>query len=189
MRTLKGFPPRYKTAEPLIGEEWHTTYANVIQVINNCGIALLYGGHGTGKTRMAYEIAQNCNPRNSTTTSGGSIVRERPAVYTTAVGMFMDFRDTYRRDSEISEKRLMATYQDAALLVIDEIQDRGETPFEDTKLTAVIDARYMVDRPTLLISNHDRKRFAQTFSQAVLDRIHENGKGFAFDWSSYRIKP
>lgn len=188
MRTLKGFPTRYKTAKPLTGDKWDKTYSSVMEVINDGGIALLYGGHGTGKTRMAYEIAQKCAPRNGTAISG-SIIRERPAVYTTAVGMFMDFRDTYRRDSEISEKKLMASYQDAALLVIDEIQDRGETPFEDTKLTAVIDARYMVDRPTLLISNHDRKRFAQTFSQAVIDRIHENGKGFAFDWSSYRIKP
>lgn len=188
MRILKGFPTRYKTAEAPTGDEWIATFKDAMDVVNNAGIALFYGTHGTGKTRMAYEIAMHCNPRNGTAVSGGSIVRDRPALYTTAVGMFMDFRDTYRKDSEISEKKLMASYQDAALLVIDEIQDRGETPFEDTKLTAVIDARYMVDRPTLLISNHDRKRFAQTFSLAVLNRIQENGKGFEFDWNSYRTK-
>ena len=188
MRILKGFPTRYKSAEAPTGDEWIATFTDALAIINGSGIALFYGAHGTGKTRMAYEIALNCSPRNATSIAGGSIVRDRPAIYTTAVGMFMDFRDTYRKDSEISEKKLMASYADASLLVIDEIQDRGETTFEDTKLTAVIDARYMVDRPTLLISNFDRKRFAQTLSPAVLNRIQENGKGFEFNWNSYRTK-
>lgn len=188
MKILKGFPARYKTAEAPIGEEWIATFTDALPLVNNGGIVLFFGAHGTGKTRMAYEIAMHCNPRNGTSIVGGSIVRDRPALYTTAVGMFMDFRDTYRRDSEISEKKLMASYTDASLLVIDEIQDRGETIFEDTKLTAVIDSRYMADRPTLLISNFDRKRFAQTLSPAVLNRIQENGKGFEFNWNSYRNK-
>jgi DNA replication protein DnaC len=186
MRILKGFPTRYKDIAPPSGDEWLATFNAALPLINNGGIALFYGAHGTGKTRMAYELAMRCQPKNGTCIAGGSIVRDRPAIYTTAVGMFMDFRDTYRKDSDISEKKLMASYADAALLVIDEIQDRGETIFEDTKLTAVIDARYMVDRPTILVSNFDRKRFAQTLSPAVLNRIQENGKGFEFNWNSYR---
>jgi DNA replication protein DnaC len=98
----------------------------------------------------------------------------------------MDIRDTFRRDSEHSEKKIIDSLTDAAILVIDEIQERGETPFEDRKLTQIIDARYMEERPTILISNHSRENFAKTLSPAVLDRIRENGLGLHFNWKSYR---
>lgn len=185
MTKLSNFPLRYRDAGELRGDEWHTTYQDALPIVNGGGIALFYGNHGTGKSRMAYEIAKKCNPPNGTY-KRGAIVMEYPCVYTTAVELFMDIRDTYRRESEKSEKAVIQHFTEAALLVIDEIQERGETEFEDRKLTAIIDARYRDNKPTILISNYDRKRFASSLSPAVLDRIRENGKGFCFDWASYR---
>jgi DNA replication protein DnaC len=114
------------------------------------------------------------------------ITKSLPAIYTTAVNMFMDIRETYGSKSERSEKQIVSELSEAALLVIDEIQERGETQFEDRKLTQIIDARYMDGRPTILISNYSRQDFAKTLSPAVLDRIRENGKGMHFDWPSHR---
>ena len=189
MNYLKGFPKRYKLAELPTGELWWDGYNKTLETINNGGIALLYGKHGTGKTRMGYELANVCTPTNNQTTVGmgsGMVKRDLPCLYTTAVNLFMDIRETYRKESEKTERMVVNEYTSAKLLVIDEIQDRGETAFEDQKLTAIIDARYMDNKPTLLISNHDRKRFAESLSPAVLDRIRENGCGVHFSWESYR---
>ena len=189
MNYLKGFPKRYKDSVTPTGIEWWEGFYRTLETINNGGIALLYGKHGTGKTRMAYEIAKVCAPPNNQTTVGrGSsmVKRDLPCVYTTAVNLFMEIRETYKKESERTERGIINDYSNAAFLVIDEIQDRGETAFEDQKLTAIIDARYMDNKPTLLISNHDRKRFAESLSPAVLDRIRENGCGVHFSWESYR---
>jgi DNA replication protein DnaC len=137
---------------------------------------------------MAYELAKQVKPPSGTYLRG-SIHMDRPSIYTTAVALFMNLRDTYRSDSELSEKKLVAELSGAALLVIDEMQERAETRFEDQKLTAIIDARYMEGsggRPTIIISNQSRQQLAKTLSPAVIDRIRENGKGFHFNWTSFR---
>jgi DNA replication protein DnaC len=142
----------------------------------------MYGTNGTGKTRMAYEVAKKCTPKDSYFATGGMGwncgKKDRPAIYTTAVDLFMEIRDTFRPDSEQSEMAVVKKYTEAGLLVLDEFQERGETPFEDRKITSIIDARYQNERPTILISNYSRA--------AVLDRIRENGVGLHFNWTSYR---
>jgi len=184
---LHGFPKRYKDAPECTGDGWLSHYKAAIPVIETGGILVLYGGHGTGKTRMAHELARKAKLPHATCKRGGIDV-DLPLIYTTAVNLFMSLRDTFRNDSEKSEKQTIKELSEAALLVIDEIQERGETPFEDRKLTQIIDARYMDARPTILISNYSRQDFAKTLSPAVLDRIRENGKGLHFDWPSFRVK-
>ena len=82
--------------------------------------------------------------------------------------------------------QVVKKYTDAGLLVIDEFQERGETDFENKKITTIIDARYAHERPTILITNYTREKLASTLSPAVLDRIRENGCGLHFNWTSYR---
>lgn len=184
---LKGFPRRYHGLPAPEGEKWWSYFKDASQKVADGGIVVMYGGHGTGKTRMAYMLADEAEIPRSTYKRGG-IVTDLPRIYTTAVGLFMDLRDSFRKESQISEKDIVRDMSEAALLVIDEIQERGETAFEDRKLTQIIDARYMDGRPTILISNYDRKRFSESLSPAVLDRIRENGLGLHFDWSSFRAK-
>lgn len=140
---------------------------------------------------MAYELAKHAKlPRRwfpgSTRTS---FVKVRPAVYRTAMEIFMDIRDTYRKKSDVSERDLLRFYRDASLLVIDEVQERGETPFEDRKLTHIVDGRYADCRPTIIIGNYTREEFGTNLSPSIIDRIRENGGGVNFDWSSYRDTP
>jgi DNA replication protein DnaC len=150
----------------------------------------MYGTNGTGKTRMAYELAKKCVPKDTHYSIGGmgwnSGKKERPAIYTTAVNLFMEIKDTFRPDSEQSELSLVKKYTDAGLLVLDEIQEKGSTQFEDRKITQIVDSRYMHERPTILIANYSRNEFAESLSPAILDRIRENGCGLYFDWESYR---
>jgi DNA replication protein DnaC len=190
MNTLKGFPKRYENAPPAEGDGWHANYAQALAAIDSGGIAIMYGGHGTGKTRMAWELAKNHRSARPNAPTGGTgwtaTTVRRPMLYTTAVNLFSDIKSSYHRDSPKSEKEIVETYVDAALLVIDEIQERAETEFENSKLTAIIDARYQNERPTIIISNYSRQKLAASLSPAVIDRIRENGCGLAFDWESFR---
>jgi DNA replication protein DnaC len=190
MNTLKGFPKRYEDAPQCVGDDWWTHYRLALATSDSGGIVVMYGTNGTGKTRMAYEVAKKCTPKDSHFATGGMGwncgKKDRPAIYTTAVDLFMEIRDTFRQDSEQSEMSVVRKYTEAGLLVIDEFQERGETQFEDRKITSIIDARYRNERPTILISNHSREEFASKLSAAVLDRIRENGCGLHFNWSSYR---
>jgi len=190
MNTLRNFPKRYaKDPEPH-GDQWLAAFNDALECVNKSGIVIMYGAHGTGKTRMAYEIARVCDPCDMTESLNGvgfnSAKKSRPCYYTTAMSFFTELKDSFRPDSETSSTKIMRTYTDAGLLVIDEVQERGETKFEDQKITAIIDARYMHDRPTILISNYSREQFASSLSPAVLDRIRENGIGINFNWTSYR---
>ena len=109
-------------------------------------------------------------------------------VYTTAMNLFSTIKSTYTEGSEKSEREVIKDYCDAALLVIDEVQVRGETKFEDDKLTAIIDARYLDNMPTILISNYTFEKLSSTLSPAVMDRFNENGEALAFNWESFRGK-
>jgi DNA replication protein DnaC len=182
---MRGFPSRYKNAPECVGEGWWGHYKAALPIVDSGGIVVLYGGHGTGKTRMAQKLASEAKPPNRSYKVFG-VSKEVHPVYTTAVNLFMQIRDTYRRDSEVSEKQLLDSYCEASVLVIDEIQERGETQFEDRKLTQIVDARYQHEKPTILISNYNREQFAKALSPAILDRIRENGIGLHFDWPSYR---
>ena len=190
MNLLKGFPKRYENAPLAVGDGWLAHYRQGLATVDSGGIVVMYGAHGTGKTRMAWEIARKCVPQDAHFAVGGigwnAARKERPAIYTTAVGLFLEIRDTFRTESEFSEMQVVKKHTDAGLLVIDEVQERGETDFENKKLTTIIDARYAYERPTILITNYSREKLAATLSPAVLDRIRENGCGLHFDWDSFR---
>jgi DNA replication protein DnaC len=192
MNTLRGFPKRYEDAPPATGDGWLANYAKALATTDSGGITILYGGYGTGKTRMAWEVARAHKSKRPTISNGGigwtTSTKKRPMVYTTAVNLFSTIKSTYTSGSGKSEKEVVSDYCEAALLVMDEVQERGETQYEDRQLTAIIDARYAADMPTILISNYTWERLASTLSPAVIDRIEENGAKLSFDWKSYRTK-
>jgi len=193
MNTLRGFPKRYDDAPPAGGDSWLDNYSKALDATNAGGITILYGGYGTGKTRMAWEIARAHKSKRPNISIGGVgwtvATKKRPMVYTTAMNLFTSIKSTYSSNSEKSEKEVISEYCEAALLVIDEVQVRSETKFEDDKLTTIIDARYMDGMPTILISNYTWERLASTLSPAVIDRFDENGLKLVFDWESFRKKP
>ena len=85
---LQGFPKRYKDAPECTGDGWLAHYKAATPVIETGGILVLYGGHGTGKTRMAHELARKAKLPHATCKRGGIDV-DLPLIYTTAVNLFM----------------------------------------------------------------------------------------------------
>lgn len=187
MNILKGFPQRYENSPEPHGEAWMGHYAKGLAAVDSGAIVLLYGGYGSGKTRMAYEIARNCSPPRSTFKRAGHEERY-PAVYWTALNLFRAIKSTFHSESTQSQKTIYDDSAEASLLVIDEYHQRGRTEWEDLELTGIIDQRYQLGKPTILISNLNRKDFAAQLSPAVIDRIRENGLGLHFHWESFRGK-
>jgi hypothetical protein len=187
----QGWPDRYTGGllDPE-GGEWKAAFAILAPIIERGGIGLLHGKRGAGKTRMAAEIARSGRfPHDSTAgakLTGGPIEKKRTAVYRTAISFFLDVRATYKKDSKETERDVIAELARPGLLVIDELQERGETAFENRLLTHLIDARYGARRPTIIIANLAAKELGETLGPSIVDRVFEDGKRIDFTWDSYR---
>ena len=183
------FPERHRAQTELVGHEWSATYQKALDVANACGIVALIGGRGTGKTQMAWQIAKNVKLQNVNTVnydSGFSKEINRPAIYRTAMDIFLELRSTYAPKAEKTEWQLMKEYENAALLVIDEINVSTGNNFEDLKMTAIMDKRYQRLRPTILIGNVDLQQFSDRMGKSVINRIEEDGIILSCNWASYR---
>ncbi len=170
-----GWPAKYLDAVKTSphGEPWLAAQGLAEDRVRQNGIVVLYGKRGGGKTRMAAELAVMV---------GGSR-------YRTAMRFFLEVRATFRKGSERTEMDVIDELATADLLILDEIQERGETAFEDRLLTHVIDARYAAMKPTVLIANLTKSELAESLGASIVDRARENGKSIEFNWPSYRSQP
>jgi len=179
-----GWPDRY--LEPLEnpqGGEWLAGFALAAPVIEKGGILILHGKRGTGKTQMAAEIARSKRfPFDAVT----GLEWKRSAHYQTARRFFLTVRATFKKASDKTELEIIDRMTEPGLLVIDELQERGETAFEDRLLTHLIDARYGAKRPTILIANLSKDELGKSLGPSIVDRASENGRRIDFTWNSYR---
>lgn len=152
-----------------------TAYAGQFDEAMQRGSGLVFAGlPGTGKSHLAASILL-------------ALVDNRAVRYTTCMGLIRMIRDTWRRDSEISERAVLRMLcDDIDLLVIDEVGVQYGTDGEQTILFEVLDRRYSGMRPTILLTNQDRDGFKSFVGDRVFDRLRETSRWVAFDWPSYR---
>ncbi|MFT3815250.1 MAG: ATP-binding protein [Acidovorax sp.] len=74
----------------------------------------------------------------------------------------------------------------AALLVLDEVGNSFNTDAERVQLFDVIDLRYKLCRPTVLISNLSAQDARQVLGDRAYDRLREGAKALACTWPSAR---
>jgi DNA replication protein DnaC len=175
----------------IYGDDWQNAYERAKTCAEKGGLIVAYGGRGTGKTQMAFHLARNASFPNCTLPpiyKNGFTpeYRTRPAIYTKAMEIFLDCKHSFSRKDAPTTKEILQRLEDAAFLIIDEAQVRGETKFEDDLLTHLIDKRYDGERATMLITNLGRKEFAATLSPSIISRIHQIGCGIDCNWQSYR---
>ena len=89
MKLLKGFPTRYQDAPEATGDAWLAHCRLALSTVDSGGIVVMYGAHGTGKTRMAWEIARKCTPKDAMVSIGGvgciSTNRASTEIYTVVI--------------------------------------------------------------------------------------------------------
>ncbi len=152
------------------------------------GILLLLGPTGRGKTVMATWFADQ-RQKNG----------QKPGEFITAYGMFSAVKSTFGRaptrrgafgnvpnDGPDAEE-LIGGWSSTPFLVIDEVQTRAETKFEDGMLEEVINARYGAMLPTVLIANLDAEKAQESLGPRIMDRAKECGGIVDCNWPTYRV--
>jgi DNA replication protein DnaC len=204
-----GIPPRFrgKTLDTFQAEtdEQRRALAIAREYVTNfaehrkAGRCLIFlGGIGCGKTHLALAIAlaivQN-SPLPPVEAVGYGEIRNfgRHVRYWTVQEIIRALRDTWCRESQISEREVLDKLTALDLLILDEIGLSFGSEAEKNQLFEVINRRYNASRPTLVISNLDLKGITAFIGERTIDRFRENGgKVFTFrgkSWRSRKVEP
>lgn len=166
-------PNRHAQTRPEYAGPWGDAWIRLkVRLGKGCIIPLI-GTRGSGKTQLAVQaIRYVCK-------SGGY------ASYTKAMAIFLDIREAMG-DRDKSEKEAIKAYVNQRLLVIDAMEVRGETDFENRILDYIIDLRYDAGLDTILISNQRKEDFTKSLGPSIISRIHESGELIECTWESFR---
>ena len=170
-----GLPGRYRGEWPLPEDaEWHGRLKKAGKQLDSGGTLALIGSRGTGKTRLAAELM-----RHETTS------RDR---YTTAMGLFLRIRRSFSKGASETEADIVDEMSDCPLLVIDEIQERGNTGWEDRIITHILDRRYSEMMQTIIIANLTKESLSECLGDSVVSRMQETGGVMEMKGKSFREK-
>lgn len=168
-----GVPKRYRPEwDRPTDTAWSDNFGKVMKGVSAGGIVGLIGKRGTGKTRLAAEAIRSHAPDSST--------------YTTAMGLFLRIQSTYGTDKTESTGDIVGELSQCTTLVIDEVQERGNTPWEDRLLTHIIDKRYGAKLPTVIIANLEAAAMKQCLGDSISSRINETGGIIEITGKSFR---
>lgn len=138
-------------------------------------IVAMIGKIGGGKTHLACALIN------------AMAQQARTARYTTAFDYILAVRKTFSREISRDQTDVENEHIHPELLVLDEMQVRGETESEEILLLRLIDKRYQHNRATLLLSNHaDKDEFKARIDARIWDRMKQNGGVFVVKWDSIR---
>ena len=127
------------------------------------------GAVGTGKTHLASGIIYEC----------GGLYRLAPA-------LVEEIRRAKSFSARETEAEILDGYGRSSLLVIDEIGRGVMAAEEQNMLYQIINERYNRRKPTVLISNQNKKDFLNYVGIAAADRLTESAQVVEFTGKSYR---
>lgn len=130
---------------------------------------IFLGAVGTGKTHLASGIIYEC----------GGLYRLAPAIVE-------EIRRAKSFSARETEAEILDGYGRAILLVIDEIGRGVAAAEEQYMLYQIINERYNRRKPTVLISNQNKKDFLNYVGIAAADRLTESAQVVEFTGQSYR---
>lgn len=137
---------------------------------------ILSGNIGNGKTHLACSIVQ-------------AVIRQHwaRAVIVSAAEIIRVFKGAMDRGSEYSDRDVLSELASFDLLVIDEVGAQAGTPYELGVLHEVIDRRYQLVLPTVMVSNLAAADLGLYIGDRALDRLREGGgQAVGFSWVSAR---
>ena len=137
----------------------------------------LIGNRRTGKTTMATMLAYPVGKRNA-----GS----RPIAYTTAHRFFMEVKDTFGHAATTTQSQVMERFESPVLLVIDELDKRVDSDWENATLFELLNWRHGALKDTILIANIDQDKFSRSVGPSLMARINETGGVVVFDWPAFK---
>ena len=137
---------------------------------------ILSGNIGTGKTHLGSAMAQ-------------AVIRQHgaKAVIVTIAEIVRVAKGTMAKGATYDERDVINELAGADLLIIDEIGAQRGTDYEVGILHEVIDKRYQLVLPTVIISNLLVDDLKSYIGERALDRLRQGGgKAVGFTWESAR---
>jgi DNA replication protein DnaC len=108
--------------------------------------------------------------------------------YTTAVELFVTIKETYGDNAQRSERAAIDLFVKPDLLVIDEVQERAGTEWEQRLLSAIVDRRYAGMKDTILVGNLKPDDVRAELGTSIASRAQETGGIYVADWPSFRTR-
>jgi len=174
LRQSSEAPLRHMGTDPVLPPEVLTKLTTLKSLVGTGMLVALVGVRGNGKTQVAVEVIRFVTGQ------------ERSALFTTAMAFFVAVKDSFRRDSTITESRVLAKYRAPSLLVIDEIGKRSENDWENNLLFEVINSRYNDRKDTIVIDNRDPADFEAAIGPSLVSRMIGAGGIMECNWESVR---
>ncbi len=137
----------------------------------------LIGPPGVGKTHLGCAIAQAV-----------IFQRGQSAIVATARGLVRALRNTWARGATETEEEVIERFGEVDVLVLDEVGVGFGSESELTQLFDVVDRRYQMRLPTVLLSNLTAKQLKDTLGERMYDRLREGSTVLACTWASHREK-
>lgn len=143
------------------------------------GCVLLLGPRGTGKTQLAVELALQAARIGLEDFIGAQS-------YRVLNELFRAEKRTFGGDREAVRKTPIDEACAVDLLVLDEIQERFESEWEDRELTMLFDRRYREVRRTILVANLALHEAPQRLPASMWSRLVECATVLECTWPSFR---
>lgn len=182
--SMSGIPQRFRdrTFDNFVADTESKRHALAIAIEfatefaghSESGTTVIFSGKpGTGKSHLALAAAM-------------VVMKSSTALYINALDLIRMVRDTWRRESEMSEVAVLNDLTSVGLLVIDEIGVQYGTDGEQVILFDVLNRRYRDLMPTILLTNLGAKGMKEFLGERSFDRLREGGIWVTFDWESHR---
>jgi DNA replication protein DnaC len=139
------------------------------------GSLWLIGTPGTGKTHLGAAMTMEVRTRHA---QGSKLLTCRELVRA--------IRSTWQRDAERTEEQVIDFLGSLPLLVLDEVGVGFGSDSELVSLYDVLDMRYQLRRPTVLISNLNAPAIREFLGDRLYDRLREGAKVLPCKWESHR---
>jgi len=109
------------------------------------------------------------------------------SLHTTALKLVRNIKESWGKNSGLSEQEAINKFLIPDLLVIDEIGVQFGSNTEKLFLTEVISERHENMRPTILLSNLNLQDIETYLGTRAIDRFHEGKSSILqFTWDSWR---
>ncbi len=141
-----------------------------------CVGLIFIGNRGTGKNHLASAIVKEF-----------VLNKEKTALMTEAIKVIRAIKESWRKEGA-SEAEVLRRFVEPDLLVVDEVGVQFGSDTEKMYLTEIINDRYNMMKPTILIGNLEIDELEKAIGERAVDRFKEGGGVCIFKWDSYRGK-